>query len=291
MADEDSAPTQPVQPTKLTAAMHTIALTALDKFCLKKWVNKTGSAFFWLPYTTFIPDDILVALLDNLPLIRDREALARLARGWEFLEEDGGALFDVICSLNMEFDAMRKESGEESTQTRRAAGLIRCEYWPHPASSPSQHGSSLEVEDMPGEDSAPTQPVQPTKLTAAMRTIALTALDKFCLQKWVNKTGSAFFWLPYTTFIPDDILVALLDSLPLIRDREALARLARGWEFLEEDGGALFDVICSLNTEFDAMRKEAGVEEAEEALGARATAWHGAIETTANARSVIGTCK
>ncbi|KAI0054569.1 hypothetical protein BV25DRAFT_1922575 [Artomyces pyxidatus] len=61
----------------------------------------------------------------------------------------------------------------------------------------------------------------------------------------------------------------LISEFHLIRDHEELARVLVDWEFLEEDGKKLYDLVKTLNIEFDEDRKAANAEKASKAKATR----------------------
>ena len=62
--------------------------------------------------------------MERFHLLRDRESLAEVMIEWKHLEVDGHALFDLIKSINAEFDEehlrRKKDSAAKGAKTRAA---------------------------------------------------------------------------------------------------------------------------------------------------------------------------
>ncbi|KAI0309703.1 hypothetical protein OF83DRAFT_1179308, partial [Amylostereum chailletii] len=72
------------------------------------------------PPFSLIPDKQRRALTSNLAAIRDREALAAALFDWEFLEDCGNTLFDVVKGIHRRFDEIRDEAKQERARKARA---------------------------------------------------------------------------------------------------------------------------------------------------------------------------
>ncbi|KAI0319912.1 hypothetical protein OF83DRAFT_1169764 [Amylostereum chailletii] len=110
----------PVNAPKLTAKLAKIASDRLDDCCVDAWCEHPhfddahpSFNFSMDPPLALIPAAQHERLMNNLTSIRDREALAAVLFDWEFLEDHGDELYNVVKALNREFDEMHEATKQE----------------------------------------------------------------------------------------------------------------------------------------------------------------------------------
>lgn len=101
----------------------------LWRFAVTRWHAKEGPKYRILPSVAFIPYPLVTELLDNFHLIRDRAALSQYMLGWQYLNDDGDALYNFVAVSNVKFNEERlqaqsdNDSNARQIETRRLDGL------------------------------------------------------------------------------------------------------------------------------------------------------------------------
>lgn len=85
----------------LTEDMRAYITRRLERFGCDKWTCKLDMRFQVLPGIAYWACGSHCKLLDNFHLIRSREQLDQALPGFEFLDDDGDDLFELITKLNM----------------------------------------------------------------------------------------------------------------------------------------------------------------------------------------------
>ena len=93
----------------LNKSMKDRAEVQLWAFCRRRWRLKKGLKFSILPSTALFSDGSIVTILSEFHRIREYKMLAELLADWEYLQEDGHELFDLVQLLNVGFDVEQEE--------------------------------------------------------------------------------------------------------------------------------------------------------------------------------------
>ncbi|KAF9233100.1 hypothetical protein BU15DRAFT_66866 [Melanogaster broomeanus] len=94
-------------------------------------------------------------------------------------------------------------------------------------------------------------PSLPPPLTKKMRQNALYHLNEFARQRWMEKEGPHFNYIPHQAYWEDEKHKHLIESFHLIRSQDVLHYYLSDWEFVGTDGHLLYALVSELNMRYD----------------------------------------